>query len=151
MSVADRPEPPPAVEDTAAELAAFHHLKRFLDPNPREIKRLINLHRYVKLVLQRPGEPWTADEQQKVVKWVIQCASGVRPEEQAEFDLVPPLIRAGDRDPDTPFGRRLDAIEDITGWIGAPDPARLGDAGRVAVGNVPSSALGSPPLATDPD
>jgi hypothetical protein len=62
------------VEDTAEELAAFGDYQKFLEDNPREIKRLVNVHRLVKIILQREGITWPADRQRKLVKWLIFCA-----------------------------------------------------------------------------
>ncbi|MGH7454956.1 MAG: P-loop NTPase fold protein, partial [bacterium] len=62
------------VEDTAEELAAFGDYQEFLEDNPREIKRLVNVHRLVKIILQREGITWPADRQRKLVKWLIFCA-----------------------------------------------------------------------------
>jgi hypothetical protein len=62
------------VEDTAEELAAFGDYQEFLEDNPREIKRLVNVHRLVKIILQREGIAWPAERQRKLVKWLIFCA-----------------------------------------------------------------------------
>jgi hypothetical protein len=63
------------VEDTAAELAMFRALERFLVGNPRQLKRLVNLHRLVKILLYPPGgsRPPTDDAQRKLVKWLVFC------------------------------------------------------------------------------
>ncbi len=62
------------VEDTAEELAAFGDYQEFLEDNPREIKRLVNVHRLVKIILQREGISWPAERQRKLIKWLIFCA-----------------------------------------------------------------------------
>jgi hypothetical protein len=62
------------VEDTAEELAAFGDYQEFLEDNPREIKRLVNVHRLVKIILQREGIAWPTERQRKLVKWLIFCA-----------------------------------------------------------------------------
>lgn len=62
------------VEDTAEELAAFGDYQEFLEDNPREIKRLVNVHRLVKIILQREGITWPAERQRKLIKWLIFCA-----------------------------------------------------------------------------
>jgi hypothetical protein len=63
------------VEDTAEELAAFRDYQEFLEDNPREIKRLVNVHRLVKILLQQRQEiSWPAERQRKLVKWLIFCA-----------------------------------------------------------------------------
>lgn len=45
-----------------------------MEDNPREIKRLVNVHRLVKIILQREGITWPAERQRKLVKWLIFCA-----------------------------------------------------------------------------
>jgi len=66
------------VEDTKDELEALHEFQEFLDENPRELKRLVNVHRLVKILLLRPDAPPTRDDQRKLVAWLVYCAS--RPE-----------------------------------------------------------------------
>ena len=60
-------------EDTADELQAFRDYGDYLDDNPREIKRLINIHRLIKILIQKPNTPWPTDRQRKLVKWLIFC------------------------------------------------------------------------------
>ena len=62
------------VEDTAEELEAFAHLQGLIVDNPREMKRLINVHRLVKILLQRPEVALTVESQRKMIKWLIFCA-----------------------------------------------------------------------------
>jgi hypothetical protein len=63
-------------EDTAAELMAYKDFGSFLEDNPRELKRLINVHRLVKILIQlnRPSMVWSQSMQRKLVKWLIFCA-----------------------------------------------------------------------------
>jgi hypothetical protein len=61
------------VEDTADELQALHDHVGFLDDNPRQIKRLINLHRLIKILLQKPNTSWSKERQRKLVKWLVFC------------------------------------------------------------------------------
>lgn len=63
------------VEDTADELLAFRDYQTFLEDNPREIKRIVNVHRLVKILLQQPDTQWPAERQRKLVKWLIFCAN----------------------------------------------------------------------------
>jgi len=65
-----------AAEDTAAELMAYKDFGRFLEDNPRELKRLVNVHRLVKILIQlnRPSMVWSQSMQRKLVKWLIFCA-----------------------------------------------------------------------------
>lgn len=64
------------VEDTAEELQAFDDYKEFLVDNPREVKRLVNVHRLVKILLQlrHPNISWSEREQRRLIKWLIFCA-----------------------------------------------------------------------------
>ena len=59
------------VEDTEDELKAFREFTPFMSPNPREIKRLVNVHRLVRIVLVRPETPLTKPNQRKLVAWLI--------------------------------------------------------------------------------
>ena len=47
------------VQDTKEELEALHASRDLLNDNPRELKRLVNVHRLVKILLQRPDAPPT--------------------------------------------------------------------------------------------
>ena len=65
---------PVRVQDTAPELKAFIDFLPDLSDNPREIKRLVNMHRFVKIVLQDQGRRAPTDkDQRKLVKWLIFC------------------------------------------------------------------------------
>lgn len=65
---------PRPVPDTGTELRAFLEFQARLDDNPRELKRLVNVHRFVKIVLARQGRPATEDMQRKLVMWLMFCA-----------------------------------------------------------------------------
>jgi hypothetical protein len=66
--------PPTPVQDTWSELTAFIDFLPYLSDNPREVKRLVNIHRFVKIVLQGQGRPVPEQEtQRKLVKWLIFC------------------------------------------------------------------------------
>ena len=60
-------------EDTVDELQTFVDYSDFLDDNPREIKRLINIHRLIKILLQKRDTSWPGERQRKLVKWLIFC------------------------------------------------------------------------------
>lgn len=60
-------------EDTAHELEAFSDYCDFIDDNPREMKRLVNIHRLIKILVQKPNAPLEAARQKKLVKWLIFC------------------------------------------------------------------------------
>ena len=62
------------VEDTPEELQTFRALKDFTSDNPRELKRILNTHRFIKILLQRPETPPTEDLQRKLVVWLIFCS-----------------------------------------------------------------------------
>ena len=61
------------VRDTVHEMQAFLQLHGLLDDNPRVKKQLINLHRLVKILLQRPDRSWSRERQQQLVAWLIFC------------------------------------------------------------------------------
>jgi hypothetical protein len=61
------------VEDTPHELWAFHQLADLVPTNPRELKRLVNVHRLVKLVLTGAGVRPVHAEQRLLVGWLLFC------------------------------------------------------------------------------
>ncbi|MBE9472627.1 MAG: hypothetical protein IMY75_11030 [Chloroflexi bacterium] len=64
------------VLDTPYELAAFRDYQDCLDDNPREIKRAVNIHRLMKLMMQKhglSGGGWTIQRQRQLVRWVLFC------------------------------------------------------------------------------
>jgi hypothetical protein len=65
---------PRPVPDTGTEVEAFLEFQARLDDNPRELKRLVNVHRFVKIVLAKEGRPATDDVQRKLVVWLMFCA-----------------------------------------------------------------------------
>ncbi len=65
--------PPTPVQDTPFELEAFLDFLPYLRDNPREVKRLVNIHRFVKIILQGQGRPVPEEAQRKLVKWLIFC------------------------------------------------------------------------------
>jgi KAP family P-loop domain len=70
------------VEDTADELGAFDALRDHLPASPRELKRLLNVHRLVRLFARqsdwRPGPA----ARRLIVGWLVFCLA--RPEAAAE-------------------------------------------------------------------
>jgi hypothetical protein len=62
------------VQDTKEELDALEAFQDFLQDNPRELKRLVNVHRLVKILLLRPDAPPTKEQQRKLVAWLVFCA-----------------------------------------------------------------------------
>ncbi len=71
------PGPPLFVEDTPQELAAFETYRACLEDNPREIKRVVNVHRLMKFLLESSNmvgpEGWPEARQRQMVRWVIFC------------------------------------------------------------------------------
>ena len=61
------------VKDTVDELNAFERLSDLLPANPREIKRIGNLHRLVKILIQRPDAVISPADQRLLVAWLIFC------------------------------------------------------------------------------
>ncbi|HKV30229.1 MAG TPA: P-loop NTPase fold protein [Candidatus Dormibacteraeota bacterium] len=91
---------PKNVKDTQEELQAFADFKVFIKGNPRELKRLINVHRLTKVLLQRSEVPMTAPRQRALVEWLVFCAQWP--------DLVDDVMRcARDAPPATDAIRRL--------------------------------------------
>ncbi|HEU0012503.1 MAG TPA: P-loop NTPase fold protein [Longimicrobium sp.] len=63
------------VADTAHELETFAEFKDYLPDNARELKRLLNTHRFLKILLSSSSAtPWTVGRQQLLVKWLLFCA-----------------------------------------------------------------------------
>ena len=65
---------PKNVKDTREELQAFADFKVFVQGNPRELKRLVNVHRLTKILLQRSEVPLTPARQRALVEWLVFCA-----------------------------------------------------------------------------
>ncbi len=63
------------IEDSVEELEVFNNYKEFLEDNPRGLKKLINVHRLVKVMVSlNRSALWAVERQRKLVKWVIFCA-----------------------------------------------------------------------------
>jgi KAP family P-loop domain len=80
------------VQDTKDELDALNAYREFLTDNPRELKRLVNVHRLVKILLLRPDAPPTVEQQRKLVAWLVFCARWP--------GLVDDVLRCAANDPD---------------------------------------------------
>ncbi|WP_448628484.1 P-loop NTPase fold protein [Geodermatophilus sp. URMC 64] len=59
--------------DTLAEADAMALYHRLLDDNAREIKRAVNVHRFVKIALYRTESPPSEEIQRRLVLWVVLC------------------------------------------------------------------------------
>ena len=62
-----------AVETTEDEVTSFQVFQMYLEDNPREIIRLVNLHRLVKIVLYGSGAVPPRPRQRKLLKWLVSC------------------------------------------------------------------------------
>ena len=100
-------------EDTADELQAFEDYSDYLDDNPREIKRRINIHRLIKLLLQKQ---WSSERQRKLVKWLMFCDTWPH--------LVDDIL---DQPPSVPSQNRLadlaDSLEEQSGKESTTGPS----------------------------
>lgn len=135
------------VEDTPAELDTFHRLGDFLPDNPREMKRLLNVHRFVKiLVLQRPETTLDEAEQRKLVAWLVFCArwedlvddlivhasQGDRPRDEDCLEWLEGTMKLGVRRAEVhAFRQRLTAGLDVS--FAADDLARDGVLAQAAI------------------
>jgi hypothetical protein len=66
------------VEDTTVELKTFRTYQTYIKDNPRETKRLVNIYRLIKIILQLkyPDEvPWKKERQSNLVRWLIFCTN----------------------------------------------------------------------------
>ncbi|HKJ66432.1 MAG TPA: P-loop NTPase fold protein [bacterium] len=99
------------VEDTVAELEAYGDYQKFLDDNPREVKRLVNVHRLVKILLQmrHSNVVWSEHQQRKLVKWLIFCARWP--------DLIDDVLRFAQEQKNSP-----NCLADLAGTL--PDDIR---------------------------
>jgi hypothetical protein len=68
-----RPIAEQPVEDTADELQAFIDLQSILPANPRELKRMVNVHRLAKMLLQGEQMAWPPEQQRLLVVWIVVC------------------------------------------------------------------------------
>lgn len=61
------------VEDTPDELLAFAALREHLPDNPRELKRLVNAHRLVRLLARHGGRRPGPVQRRLIVGWLLFC------------------------------------------------------------------------------
>ncbi len=66
------------VTDTVHELWAFHQLADLVPTNPREMKRLVNVHRLVRIIVKSAGVHPSAAEQRMLVGWLLFCFEAPR-------------------------------------------------------------------------
>jgi KAP family P-loop domain len=59
------------VERTLEEISAFHDLQVLLPENPRQLKRMVNVHRLAKMLMRADELPWPPDQQRWFVVWTV--------------------------------------------------------------------------------
>jgi hypothetical protein len=71
----EEPSPPQEVAEvfTYHELEAFQDLARFLRPNPRHIKRLLNVYRLVRTLAQLKQQRFILDNPATIICWLVIC------------------------------------------------------------------------------
>jgi hypothetical protein len=102
-------------------LQAFIDFRQFCADNPRELKRLVNVHRLVKILLQRPDAPMPEPVRRKLVKWLVFCATWP--------DLVDDVLRYAEQHPDSPnaFGGLTGSPAEFAEHAGEGDMLSGGD------------------------
>jgi hypothetical protein len=127
--------------DTPAEADAMARYHVLLDDNAREIKRAVNVHRFVKIALYRTESPPSVEVQRRLVLWVVLCL--------AEPNAVSALLRRDDFAPENddllsfipePFQRR--------GMTGIPDQLPPSDLPLLVGAANLIQLVGPPALAT---
>lgn len=86
------PVPLEQVTDTPAELQAFKDFSAFIEDNARETKRLVNVHRLVKILLQEANQGWSQERQRRLVRWLVFCS--------AWPELIDEALRHAKKNPD---------------------------------------------------
>ncbi|MBW4687970.1 MAG: caspase family protein [Komarekiella atlantica HA4396-MV6] len=64
-------EPPSLVAFSYDELEAFYHFIRFLRPNPRHLKRLVNVYRLVRTLAEYKGEQFILNNPVPTIRWLV--------------------------------------------------------------------------------
>jgi hypothetical protein len=71
----DAPSTPlPELAFSVDELAAFQRIASYLRPNPRHVKRLVNVYALVRALAERLGERRILDRPSTTVAWLALCA-----------------------------------------------------------------------------
>jgi Cdc6-like AAA superfamily ATPase len=65
--------PPSLVAFSYDELEAFHHFVRYLRPNPRHLKRLINVYRLVRTLAEYKAEEFILRNPFETIRWLVIC------------------------------------------------------------------------------
>jgi Cdc6-like AAA superfamily ATPase len=66
-------ESPSLVAFSYDELEAFYHFVRYLRPNPRHLKRLINVYRLVRTLAEYKGEDFILNNPFATIRWLVIC------------------------------------------------------------------------------
>jgi hypothetical protein len=104
------------VEDTPDELLAFAALRKHLPGNPRELKRLVNVHRLVRLLARHGGRRPGPVERRLIVGWLLFCfarpaaaeqvvstaRASTDPTTEVTHDELAPFLLPGDDGAGTP-------------------------------------------------
>lgn len=111
------------VTDTAVELKAILELQDYLPGNARELKRFVNTHRFLKILLSASGESWSPRQQRRLVKWLLFCVNWPQ--------LVDDALRAA-KDPAggdclAPLVLKHPGDERLAGFAGAGEPLSAAD------------------------
>jgi|GEM_PF-3439183 len=69
----ETPKAVPLVVFADPEAAAFKEIARFLRPNPRHLKRLINVYRLVRTLAERKGEQAITVDPVTTIRWLVIC------------------------------------------------------------------------------
>ncbi|MBD2595276.1 caspase family protein [Nostoc spongiaeforme FACHB-130] len=69
-----KPDEQPSLEAFSYdELEAFQHFVRYLRPNPRHLKRLINVYRLVRTLAEYRGEEFILNNPFATIRWLVVC------------------------------------------------------------------------------
>jgi hypothetical protein len=100
------------VKDTADDVVALKAYQHMLEDNPRELKRMVNVHRFVKIALLRDNEQQPPRTQRLLVQWLVFCT--------CHAELVPDVLRRVDQA--LPAAPETDVIADALPPVpGSPD------------------------------
>jgi hypothetical protein len=101
------------VKDTADDIVALKAYQHVLEDNPRELKRMVNVHRFVKIALLRNDEQQPPRTQRLLVQWLMFCT--------VKSDLVPIALETVDKalaDPTLDTGSDvLAGLPGLTAWV----------------------------------
>lgn len=98
--------PPSEVAFTYAEACAFQDIARYLRPNPRRLKRLVNVYWFVRALADKKNEVGLLQNPTAIIRWLVVC------------DQWPYTTQAM-------LGRFTDLLQEWEGVI--PDDAPSGD------------------------